>query len=543
MNEKTIINTEILFLSLRHKILVSALALALIGAVTSLVYVTGGIQYAFSHLVYIPIIMMAVMTGWKGALVAALISGVALGPFMPVDTDAQQMQATLNWLVRLLVLVIIGGGFGTLFDLLRSTISKTEYLRTHHQDSKLPNFSFYAKTFDKQIRDGDLLSMSLQINNFEQLIILLGLETYDDVMKNLYDTVDSFLPASAKIAQVDMRRFWVGIPKEDYKNVRSDFVNNLENVSFYGGNIPLYLDFSVGIAHSMGAKSPQAQFNQSDIAALHAKYNHLKYVVYHREHERDQQLLKRLGELPQAIENGDLFVMYQPIIEAKTKKIVSVEALIRWQYGQTVLEPVDFIPLAEETRIIDHITEWLVGETLSAYQAFSAIDGDIVMTINISQRNLFNPAFIERIRNTIKAADLNKGAFEMEMTESTLMLNRQLTNSFLESFRSIGVGAVLDDFGTGYSSLSLLKDLLVDKVKIDREFTKDMLEHEEVHYMIKTIISLAHYMDLLVIAEGVESEAIATALASLGCDYVQGYYYSKPLEYENIKQLLRSSKE
>lgn len=512
----------------QSRFLLHILTIVLFPFVALIVYQTGGTRYAYLHAMYIPVALAAFLYGWKGGLAAGVLAGLFLGPFMPVNVETGQMQPFANWFYRLISFSSLGVVVGFLFDFLYNQYQTMEESYIHNQDTGLPTFNYFQANYDANKKTTDNVAMTLQINNYEPLVILLGREAYFKVLNSLYHTIEKALPQSATIIQADSSRFWVDMKHEDYEKMTSTFTKSLEDKTYYGQQVPLFLDFSLGFSFPNEPKTALQRFNESDIAALHAKNNALKYVVFHEAHKKDQLLIKRLGELPLALKNEELFLVYQPLFDIKTNEIVALEALIRWQYKGEVLSPEDFIPLAEETRVIDQITEWVLKSVINDYQDFEKIMPNIKMAINISQRNLFDPNLIHKMITYIKEKNMGD-KLEIEMTESTLMLNRALTQSFLESFRHVGVKTILDDFGTAYSSLSCLRDLEVDKVKIDREFTLNVSQNQDTEFLVKTIIDIAHHMGLDVIAEGVEDKEILTILANLGCDYIQGFLYSRPM--------------
>ncbi len=509
--------------------------------VTVLVYFTDGIQYAYAHIIYIPIVLMALIWGYKGGLITGLIAGLLLGPYMPVNVSANIFQTFPNWLFRLFIFMFIGALIGFLFDFFIDEAKKVSYLTTHHLESGLPNYTHYIENHYDIVERENNISMTLQINNYDNLIILLGLDIYSTVLKNIYKKLLEILPMDSHVIQMSSNRFWIDIDKDMYKTIRNDFTKNLETNTLWGIKIPLYIDFSIGISMPNKTQSLEDHIKQSDVAALHAKHHHVKHVVFHETHEQDRIYLDRLSALPQAIENEELFLVFHPIIDVETNKTVTIECLIRWRKNGEILNPDDFIPLAEETRVIDLITEWVLAKVLLYYPDFKTLNPEISIAINVSQRNLFNPNLIQNLRQKIMDSNIPYHKLEIEVTESTLMLNRQLTQSFLESFRSLGVKTILDDFGAGYSSLSCLRDLPIDSIKIDREFTRYIEEKDDIRVMVKAIIDLAHYMNLQVVAEGVETKITYELLKDLGCDLVQGFYFTKPLEYQGIVEWLRNN--
>lgn len=517
---------------------------AIVSIMTTVLFIYAyGKQYSsLSHLLYIPIVIVAFLWGKKGGIIAGLISGILMGPLVFEAITFQEMTLFVNWKVRLGVFVLTGVLIGHVSNVLVRQIEQISFFSSHHLDTQLPNYKHFLMTHHPTKKSDNKVSITLQINNYESLIILLGPPAFANTLINVYHKLVELFPKPSTIIQVDNRRFWIDMTIETYKEVRKDFTEHLESILFFQDEIPLFIDFSLGVSLPNKPKNVFHRFRESDIAALHAKNNHLKFVVFHQEHERDKLNIQRLGELPKALEEGELFLEFQPVYDIVAQKTHSIEALIRWKKDGELLVPNEFIPFAEETRVIDQITAWVLDEVLKAYDVFKTIQKDIVIAMNISQRNLFNPTLIHSMRQTILDHGIEKGKLELEMTESILMLNRKLTQSFLESFRSIGVKSILDDFGTGYSSLSCLRDLPVDKVKIDREFTQAINENDSTRMMVKAIINLAHFMNLEVIAEGVETKEVLNTLRTLGCNHIQGFYFSKPLSMDKMKTWLTNEK-
>ena len=515
-----------------HKLALASLALFLMVVVTLIVYQKGGVWYVLSHMLYVPVVIFAFLWGVKAGIVAGLLAGVLMGPIMPPDALGDEVRTFWNWFIRLIFFTGVGGTVGFLFSYLRRLYAISEHRATHFGDTGIPNARKILKENTKHETFDSRVGMTLQINNYEPLVVLLGSGGYVKVLKELHRELCDLLPETANVVQVDYRKFWIDMSLKAYKQISRNLTDTLELHTYYDQDIPLFLDLTVGVSLPSVPKTMVQRFNESDLAALNAKNNNLKFVVFHKEHQKDKLLIRRLGELPHALSDGQMFLMYQPLIDLNDDKHIGLEALIRWKRDGKVLEPCEFIPLAEETRVIDALTEWVLDEALKDFSVFTKIRPDLTLAINISQRNLFNPDLIDRLKQTVIAHKLPAGALELEMTESTMMQSRALTRSFLESFRKLGVKSVLDDFGTGYSSLSCLRDLPVDKVKIDREFTKNIYENATTRMTVKTIINLAHHIGLTVVAEGIEDEKTLDVLKELGCDYAQGFLFSKPLEYE-----------
>ena len=503
------------------------------------VYATGGTRFGFLHVIYLPIILAGMVGGFKGGVASGIIAGLILGPLMPLNTQTMESQPLFNWGLRMVFFILAGGFVGYVFHMFRLKDSKLKAMYTHDHSTGIETLNSYWSRHPKNVKNKDRVSMSLHINNYDSLVVLLGMDEYTALLKNIHERLKAFLPEKTSVYLRDRRLLWIDMSAESFKTIRDDFAERIERDIIYSETVPLFLDFSVGLSFPGHPKTILEQFKESDIAALHAAKQGVNMEVFHEDLREDTFMLERLANMPRALEKDEFHLVYQPIMNLKDNTIVGVEALIRWRYGDAMLTPDQFIPLAEETKLIDHITEWVLDAALKDYERFREVKDSIEIAINVSYRNLFNPGLIERMVERIEKSKLLPDRLHIEMTESTLMRNRTSTQAFLSSFRALGVSTILDDFGTGYSSLSCLRDLPVDSVKIDREFTMNIHEDKGMYDMIATIIELAHKMDLRVIAEGVEEKSVLDELKRLGCDYVQGYYFSKPLDNNDVEAFIK----
>ncbi|MFW5894738.1 MAG: EAL domain-containing protein [Bacillota bacterium] len=518
----------------RFKAVTGALIPVLFAVVWFFVYVTGGTRFGYLHIMYLPVILASMVFGFKGGILAGVIAGIILGPLMPLNTETSESQSFYSWMLRMLFFMVAGGFIGLTFNTIRKKNAKLTDLYTHDLSTGIETMNSHWLNYSKNDKQSDRVAISLHINNYDALVVLLGMDEYSVLLKNINDRLKHFLPEHTLVYLRDRRLFWIDASKDAFNAIRDDFSAKMEKEIIYSETVPLFLDFSIGVFVPEKPLTMTERFKKSDVAALHARNNGLNFEIYHDDLTRSELLLKRLSALPEALENDEFFLVYQPILSVTDNKVIALEALIRWNRDGEILTPEQFIPMAEETKLIDHITEWVLDRALVEYETFGAHLDGLGIAINVSYRNLFNPRLIERMVNRIKRSAIEPNRLHIEMTESTLMRNRTSTQAFLSSFRQLGVATILDDFGTGYSSLSCLRDLPVDSVKIDRDFTMNIHEDRSMYDMIATIIDLAHKMGLKVIAEGVEKKAILEEIKRLKCDYVQGYYFSKPLNADEV---------
>ena len=253
------------------------------------------------------------------------------------------------------------------------------------------------------------------------------------------------------------------------------------------------------------------------------------------------------SELHNAIAMRQFELYYQPKVDTTTGTVRSAEALIRWAHPiRGLIAPEDFIPLAEECGLIGSIGEWVIGEACRQARAWQD-DGvaSLRVSVNLSASQFRHIGLVDTVRRALDDASLEPRYLEMELTESAVMSDPELSIAILEQLSTMGVLVSVDDFGTGYSSMSYLRRFPIDKLKIDRVFISEMESCPEDASIVRAIVSLAHSLRLKVVAEGVETPAQLDFLKSVGCDEYQGYHFSRPLpatEFESLVRELRAQR-
>lgn len=243
------------------------------------------------------------------------------------------------------------------------------------------------------------------------------------------------------------------------------------------------------------------------------------------------------AELRKAISENQLLLHYQPKFQARDESLVSAEALVRWQHPeQGLLFPDKFIPLAEDSGLIGELTHWVINKAVEQEQNWQAQGLNIGIAVNISAIDITSLTLPEQLATLLKEKRLDPTRIVLEITESALMGELVTSLDILTRMRLKGFGLSIDDFGTGYSSLSQLHRVPFSELKIDRSFVSNITGDEEARAIVKTCILLGHELKMNVVAEGVEKASDLKILQELGCDLVQGYYFSKPLPAEEFNQ-------
>lgn len=311
------------------------------------------------------------------------------------------------------------------------------------------------------------------------------------------------------------------------------------NDSFIVDAYEFYASISIGISiFPDHANSIEDLLKNADIAMYAAKSTRgNQYRLYrHNMDEANDKWLLLETKLHQALKKDLLELHYQPKIDLKTDQVVGMEALLRWYDSELGQMPPDrFIPFAEECGLINDIGVWVLHKACAQVCAWNkTFHLNLRVAVNISPIHISTPGFVEMVREVIAETNIDPHFLEIEITEMSMLdYTEELINT-IEELRALGITIALDDFGTGYSSLNYLKKFPVDVLKIDRAFVRDILPEKTGIAMISAMISLAHALNLQVVAEGVEEEAELNVLREHGCDYVQGYYFSKPLSVEDF---------
>jgi EAL domain-containing protein (putative c-di-GMP-specific phosphodiesterase class I) len=266
-----------------------------------------------------------------------------------------------------------------------------------------------------------------------------------------------------------------------------------------------------------------------------AKANHAGVVRYEPSLDRfDAANLSRVSKLRRAIDADELVLHYQPLAALSDRQVVAVEALVRWQHPDDgLLYPDQFLPLAEQTDVIDKLTAWVLRT--AAWQILElARDAELTVAVNVSARSLGKATFADEVIAILEQTGLPPARLIIEVTETALLVDPRRAADVLQRVSAAGVRVSLDDFGRGQTSLAYLSTLPLDELKIDRSFVCDMLNNPAHAAIVRSIIDLGHNLDLRVVGEGVETDEVLAGLDASGCDLAQGYLLARPMPAERL---------
>jgi EAL domain-containing protein (putative c-di-GMP-specific phosphodiesterase class I) len=309
----------------------------------------------------------------------------------------------------------------------------------------------------------------------------------------------------------------------------------------------IFASVSIGVALGDSAATSNDLLRNADTAMYYAKTRgKARYQIFDEGMRgRAVARMELESDLRKAIDEGDFLLYYQPEVSLKTGRVVGYEALVRWNHPQRgMVLPGEFLPLAEETGLIVPLGRWVMREAcrqMAEWHRDFPQQPPLTISVNASSRELADPELVPNVARILRETGLDPGTLRLEVTESSIVENQDLTASTLRRLRELDVSLEIDDFGTGYSSLSRLHEYPFSTVKIDRSFIKDLETEPESLHLVETILRLAQGLGLGVVAEGIETQEQLTKLTSLGCGYGQGYYFSRPAGSHSTQKAIEES--
>ncbi len=416
----------------------------------------------------------------------------------------------------------------------------------------LPNHARLTEFLQQMLADanaaGDTASFSLlilDIDRFREINDAVGIENANALLMEIGLRIRNALPEHEMVARMRGDEFAALLPETslDHAVRTAHRILEIMQQPFTTGDLSLDVRVSIGIAQfPQHGDQIDLLLRRADLAVRRAKGSDSGYAIYEQELDDDSpRRLALASDLRRAIDTELLQQHYQPKIDMKTGQLCGVEALARWhslQYG--TIAPSEFIPLAEHTGLIRPLTYNAIEAAMRQLRTWSETGLKFPVAVNLSARNLRDPALVNRIRSLIGDYGIDCGQLELEITESAIMEDPDGALDVLTRLSEMGIALSIDDFGTGYSSLSYLNNLPVNAIKIDKSFVIDMLSNEDAALIVRSTIVLAHDLGLRVIAEGIESKASWQRLAELGCDVAQGYYVARPMHASDLDQWIHS---
>lgn len=398
--------------------------------------------------------------------------------------------------------------------------------------------------------DGTKLAVVfIDLDNFKWINDTKGHKFGDEVLKAFSSQLVKIVGNKGYCGRFGGDEFVIILPfMREFKEIEP-LVEKIEKASAVPlslSGVEFYVKYSMGVSIFPDDDSDgENVLRNADIAANKAKERGKDRLEYYSfsEHSSMSNKTSIAQLLNSALDNGELYLNYQPIVSTKTGRIYGFEALIRWKSSELgQLPPQEFISIAEETGMILPIGTWIF-ETACRFtkKLVTEMLPDVVMSINVSPQQLRQPGFVEYVRDVIEITGVPVANLQIEITESLLIDGVDTAKEILQRIREMGLRVALDDFGTGYCSFNYLKELPITSLKIDKTFVNEIISSNRDFNIIGSIIELVHHLGIKTIAEGVESKEQYDALNNINCDYIQGYVVGRPLDEDVVTEFVEKN--
>jgi len=467
-------------------------------------------------------------------------------PYAPISAD---VSAELGALYRDLVL-----GLGALYLLLcviwfsisrrlRNQVKVNKFLAEHDALTDLPNRSLFqlcaqdAVEYACNTATHTALAI-IDLDRFKEVNDTLGHHSGDEVLTKLARRLSDNTRPQDIVARLGGDEF--GIVLRDVTNAEEG-LHRLRTIIEHEvevNGLPLSIESSIGyvIAPDDGIDVGEL-LQHADVAMYFAKAQHTAVSRYDsRQDHYEASNLELVGSLRNAIETGELVLHYQPKTRLDDGRVQAVEALVRWQHPILgLLYPDSFIPLVEQTDLIDRLTEWVLRKALSDMRDLGAEWSDFAVAVNVSARSLNRATFASQVVDALRSEEMSPDRLTIEITETALLIDPSRAMAVLAEIAGSGIKVSIDDFGIGQTSLGYLSSLPVDELKIDKSFVMDMLEKPAHAAIVRSIVELGHNLSFNVVAEGVETAEVLVKLRTTGCDMAQGFYFARPMPIDALR--------
>lgn len=406
-----------------------------------------------------------------------------------------------------------------------------------------------AQANESQSSEAQVALLYVDLDGFKPVNDTFGHEYGDLLLKQVAVIMKSLIRITDTVARLGGDEFALILPsysRAQLREIAHSIVDQLKQPIMVKDKL-IYIGASVGISiYPELANDQEALVHQADSAMYYVKNkSKSSFAIYNSEMEVvAYERIQLEQDLRDALNKGQIKVIFQPLYDAKSERIVSAEALLRWQHPvRGLLMPDLFIPLAEETGIIHSLGEWTLREICK--QAVGALSdiGFVRVAVNISPKQFAQADFVIQVENILRETGFPAQYLELEVTERLIINDLNATASVLKQLSEIGVSVVVDDFGIGYASLNDLRQYPVTELKFDRSFIKDVCRSPQDSGMIRSMAELAHQMGMKVVAEGVEDSDSLALLKQMGCDFIQGFVYHEPMAMSELVQLLEDQEE
>ncbi len=530
------------------KVIASLLIIALIVLFRIIIYLTGGTT-AFVHIMYIPILLSVFLFGIKAGIIASLFAGLLLGPSMPFVVSQGIMQDTKSWVFRILMFMIIVLVVGVLLEYIKKMHEREKEKAYTDVITGYPNVNKFIEDLNSIIKDNKLNSFSIIIfeyKNFDMINQYVNDEVGKKSFINLIKYADNHFKCCG-IYTISTNKFIIIIPNIDCAkayNMANNFADETKKPMFVDA-LPISLIVRGGIVNypMHGDKIQDIILKLEKVMTQSAKTQ--KNITIYNDYLESESMkyYNTLVSLYFSLQNDMFYLVYQPKVRIETNELVGTETLLRIKnklYNNLSIS--QLITMAEDVGFINEITKWVISNAVMQIKKWQEFGVDTKVSVNLSSIDLNDDSIISYTEKCLNEHGVHSSLIEFELTERSIIEDEEKTISILRKMREKGIKISLDDYGSGHNSLNRLikTSHQYDYIKIDKMFI-DNINKKQNEVLMEGIIDTAHVLGKEVIAEGVETEEQVEILKRIGCDIIQGYYYSKPLLPEEFLKYKQAS--
>ena len=487
---------------------------------------------------------------YRGAVVAPLMNGAtAIGAIIAIDRE-EELDSFDQDDLRLFEALVAHASSSLerarLVEELRYEVDSKSHQATHDMLTGLPNRMLFLTRAAAALNDSQGVAIVLlDIDRFKDVNDTLGHAIGDRLLCEVSERLLRAARGRATVARLGGDEFAFVIADIDGPEDAVAIVEDLHSemarpIQMEGLTLAVTASAGIALAPDHGS-DVELLLQRADIAMYLAKERRSSVELYSVEHDQSMRRWLMLGGLlTHTLEVGsELSVAYQPIADVRSRQIVKVEALLRWNHPEHgAIPPEEFIVIAEQMGLMGQISEFVLREALAQLAAWRRVGLDIGIAINVSGREFADASLVERVARNLQANDLPARVVTLEVTETEIMADLGKASTVLEELADLGIRIAIDDYGTGYSSLAYLHHLPVQDLKIDRSFVTNLPNEMSNAIIVRSSIAMAHSLGLTVIAEGAEDETTSAMLADAECDSIQGYYLAKPMAPADLQKWL-----
>ncbi len=398
--------------------------------------------------------------------------------------------------------------------------------------------TFFAGEAENAGAPRRLAFLFVDLNHFKEINDTFGHPAGDELLRQLGPRLSAVVGTLGTVVRLGGDELGVVLMDVDESaatEVAQRLVTEVE-APFRLHQINASVGASIGIAMVPGdAADASSLMWAADVAMYRAKLAGVPFVMFDQAVDGDENQIRLVEELAEAVHDGGLELHYQPLLNLRTGRVRAVEALLRWPHPDLgMIPPLKFLPLAEDAGLMGPLTAWVLNEAIAQCARWRDDGVEVCVSVNVSTTNLLEDGFVEMVEEVLARHALPPAQLVIEITESTVITNFELSQCVIERLRDFGIVVSIDDFGAGERPLTFLASLALGELKLDRPFIADLVADESQRTLVRAAINFAHELGLRVVAEGIEDVATLDLLDEMGCDLAQGYYISRPAPADKL---------